>query len=66
MYVLAARNPYPLFFHIKLARRLVLSSSVISVLMCASVLYFHGSFLYIILRFEQSGEMKLSDIKNKT
>ena len=48
VYVLAARNPYPQFFHIKLARSLVLSSSVISLLMCASVLYIIMDRFYIL------------------
>jgi len=39
VYLLASRNPYPQFSHIKLARSLILMSSAISVLMCASMIY---------------------------
>ncbi len=39
VYVLGARNPYPQFVHIKLARSLIFVSSVMSILMCASMLY---------------------------
>jgi cobalamin biosynthesis protein CobD/CbiB len=47
VYVLAAGNPYPKFFHIKLTRSLVLSSSLISVLMCASLLYIIMDRFYV-------------------
>lgn len=47
VYVLGTRNPYPQFFHIKLARNLVLSSSVISVLMCASMLFIIMNRFYV-------------------
>ena len=47
VYVLAAENPYPQFFHIKLARSLVLSSSLISVLLCASLLYIIMDRFYV-------------------
>ena len=48
VYVLAAENPYPKFFHIKLTRSLVLSSSLISVLMCASLLYIIMDRFYVL------------------
>lgn len=47
VYVLGVRNPYPQFFHIKLARSLVLNSSVISMLMCAIILYFVMNHFYV-------------------
>ena len=47
VYILGTGNPYPQFFHIKLARSLVLSSSVISVLICASMLYIVMNRFYV-------------------
>ncbi|MBC7085872.1 MAG: cobalamin biosynthesis protein [Methanomethylovorans sp.] len=47
VYTLGTLNPYPQFFHIKLARNLVLCSAVISVLMCASLLYITMNHFYV-------------------
>ncbi len=47
-YALAKKNPYPQFFHIGLARSLVLSSSMVSVLMCASAVYIIMDRFYIL------------------